>query len=111
VLSPRIRPLSSPNSAGRTLWATSARNASTSAALAGSSISDRRTSGMLVRSNATRGMPHSPARRNSRWVIDSPSGLPSAGTNPYRCPKISTYRSHVATSSRQLSRTVSLSGR
>ena len=33
------------------------------------------------------------------------------GWNPYRCPAISTYKSHPATSSRQLSRTVSLSGR
>ena len=33
------------------------------------------------------------------------------GWNPYRCPAISTYRSQAATSSRQLSRTVSLSGR
>jgi len=74
-------------------------------------MSDKLTSGMLVRSSATRGMPHSPARRNSSCVIDSPSGLSCGGWNPYRCPAISTYRSHAATSSRQLSRTVSLSGR
>ena len=66
---------------------------------------------MLVRTKAIRGMRHWPARRNSSWVIDNPSGLSSGGWNPYRWPRISTYRSHAPMSSRQLSRTVSLLGR
>ena len=66
---------------------------------------------MLVRSSATRGLPDWPARRNSSWVIDNPSGLSSGGWNPYRCPTISTYRSQASTSARQPSRTVSLLGR
>ena len=74
-------------------------------------MSEMLTSGMLVRSSAIRGMPDWPARRNSSWVIDNPSGLLSGGWNPYRCPKISTYRSQLSTSSGQLARTVSLLGR
>ena len=65
---------------------------------------------MLVRSNAIRGIPDWPARRNSSCVIDRPSGLSSVGWNPYRYPAISTYKSQVSTSSRQASRTVSLLG-
>ena len=91
--------------------ATSARNADTSASRSGSARSERPTSGMLVRTSVIRGMLHSPARRNSRWVIDNPSGLSCGGWNPYRCPAISTYRSQPPTSSRQLPRTVSLPGR
>ena len=111
VLSPCTRPCRSLNSAARTRAATSSRNAHTSDARAGSCRSDCRTSGTLVRSSATRGIPASPARRNSSCVIDNPSGLSDGGWNPYRCPAISTYRSQAATSSRQLSCTVSLSGR
>ena len=62
VLSPWISPFRSLNSAGRTAPATSSRNARTSGARAGSCRSDRRTSGMLVRSSATAGCrAHRPA--------------------------------------------------
>ena len=39
-------------------------------------MSERLTSGMLVRSSAIRGFRDWPARRNSSWVIDTPLGCP-----------------------------------
>ena len=49
-------------------------------------MSEKAISGMLVRSNAIRGLPAWPARRNSSWVIDNPSGLSCGGLEPVPVP-------------------------